>query len=61
MKRTNNTYESKMMNKTVQGGKKAARSTSRLDRVMDSSASYMSNYAVIRGNLPSFNSGSFLI
>lgn len=59
MKKTNNTYESEMMNKTLRSQQKAARKVSRLDRIMDSSAAYMSNYAVIRGNLSPFNSGYF--
>ncbi len=53
MKKTTNLYETKTMRNTEQ---KAARTDSTLQRVMDSAARYMSNYAVIRGNLPSFNS-----
>lgn len=61
MKKTNNTYESKMMNRTHCNEQKAARKVSRLDRMMDSSANYMSNYAVVRGSLPAFNSGFFKV
>lgn len=51
--KNNHSYENKMMNKTEQ---KTARKVSRLDRLMNSSAAYMANYAVVKGNLPSFNS-----
>lgn len=60
MKKTNKAYESRMMNKAPRSQQKAARGTSRLDRVMDSGAAYMANYAVIRGNLSPFNSGFFM-
>ena len=56
----NNVYQSKMMN-NARNGQKAAQKASRLDRILDSGARYMSNFAVIRGNLPSFNSGSMSV
>lgn len=58
MKNTSYTYESKTMKKKEQ---KAARTESRLDRLMNSSAKYMSNFAVVRGNLPSFNNNFFQV
>ncbi len=60
MKMTTKTYESKR-NNNVRAQQKAAREASRLDRLMNSSARYMANYALLRGNLPSFNSGSILV
>lgn len=51
--KTNN-YSIKALNNTTVKTQK----TSRLDRIIKSSAQYMANFAVIRGNLSSFQSGS---
>lgn len=56
MKKTNFTPTVRIMNRAEQ---KAARKGSLLERVMDSSARYMSSFAVIRGNMPSTNSSYF--
>ncbi len=34
--------------------------TSRIDRIIKASTQYMANFAVVRGNLSPFQSGSFL-
>ncbi len=61
MKKTNNQYESRTMNRNLRNEQKAAHRPGRLDRVLDSGASYMANYAIVRGNLSSFNSGFFKV
>lgn len=46
--------------KTLNSISVKARKASRLDRIIKSSAQYMANFAVIRGNLSPFQSGSVL-
>ncbi len=57
MKQMINIYNDTRMTKTE---RKAARSESHLERLMEIGSRYMANFAVVRGNMPSFSSSFFL-